>query len=299
MSDTIPTFTSPAAKRFNEKHASNIIAPGIPTAAIESFPGLGCAVGSFEFAEAVFALQRVFGITMDGCMGMQTYKTLLSEFDKVDEADPYIVYGVRRISLPNADYSVVNFDQTGGLDLHQAGYFSDRREPPERMILHWGGFDPFSLHNIMSGSRKVSTHFGIGLDDANQATVYQYLDLKHKAWHAGDFNEGSVGIDICQQPVYKHIGMYQKRGYHVRRGHNTTGRGNKNIISLDPRIADVTNKFVHDLADALGWQLSSPDGHDVVTDAKKYTVLGHHHVSPNKWDIAPWWDTIFGAPALS
>jgi hypothetical protein len=299
MSDTIPTFTSPAAKRFNAKHAARVTEPGIPQAAIESFPGLATDPAGFQFAEAVFELQRIFGITMDGCLGMQTYKTLLCEFDCVEDDAPYVVFGVRRISLPNADYRVVNFDQPGGLDLHAAGYFSDRRAPAERMILHWGGFDPQSLHNIMSGPRKVSTHFGIGLDDANQATVYQYLDLKHKAWHAGEHNEGSVGIDICQQPVYKHIGMYQKRGYHVRRGHNTTGRGNKNVISLDPRISDVTNKFVSDLADALGWQLSSPSGHDVVSDTAPYTVLGHHHVSANKWDIAPWWDTIFGGGALS
>ena len=130
------------------------------------------------------------------------------------------------------------------------------------------------------------------LDQAFRALYFSRSPIPHVRNHP-------VEQWLDHATFYKHIGMYQKRGYHVRRGHNTTGRGNKNVISLDPRISDVTNKFVSDLASALGWQLSSPSGHDVVSDTAPYTVLGHHHVSANKWDIAPWWDTIFGGGALS
>lgn len=298
MSDTIPTFTRKAARKYNGKYAQKTLWPGLPDSAAEAFPGLRSEYGSAEFANAVFDLQRVFDCGEDGCLGPATYAEILRQFDPVDEEDPYIVYGRRRISLGDVDYKVVNYDQSGGYDLHPAGHFSARAKDAESIVLHWGGFNPKSLYNVMSGPRKVSTHFGIGLDDEGQAVVYQYLDVLHKAWHAGVANEGSVGIDICQQPVYKHIGYYQKRGYRVSRGHNPTHRGNKNILSLDPRIAEVTNKFVHDLSSALEIALKSPDSHDVVDDFKQYTLLGHHHISANKWDIACWWTDIFGGTGV-
>ena len=294
MSDTIPTFTLKAARKYNGRHAAKTLWPGLPEETVRAFPGLGADRGSAEFANAVFDLQRVFACGEDGCLGPATYGEILRQYDPIEEEDAYIVYGRRRISLGDVDYKVVNYDQSGGYDLHPAGHFSARSQDAESIIMHWGGFNPKSLYNVMSGPRKVSTHFGIGLDDEGQAVVYQYLDIMHKAWHAGTANEGSVGIDICQQPVYKHIGYYQKRGYQVSRGHNPTQRGNKNILSLDPRIADVTNKFVHDLATALDIVLQSPDTHDVVTNPENYTLLGHHHLSANKWDIACWWSDVFG-----
>jgi hypothetical protein len=299
MSDEIPTFTLKAARKYNGKFADKTTWPGIPEAALRAFPGLTQSTDSREYAEAVFGIQRVFGCLEDGCLGPATYLEILRQYDPVPNDDPYIVFGKRRIVLDNVDYRVINFDQPGGYDLHPAGHFSARIEDVRGIVMHWGGFNPESLYNVMNGPRKVSTHFGIGLDDEGQATVYQYLDVAHKAWHAGSANEGTVGIDICQQPVYKHIGYYQKRGYFVSRGHNPTSRGNKNIMSLDPRIADVTNKFVHDLSVALDIVLTAPSSHDVVSELTDYSLLGHHHISPNKWDIACWWADIFAGTGVN
>lgn len=298
MSETIPTFTLKAARKYNGKYADTTLWPGLPEGALEAFPGLEADCGSAEFANAVFALQRVFNCGEDGCLGPATYAEILRQYEPIADDEPYVVFGRRRISLGNVDYKVVNYDQPGGYDLHPAGHFSSRAEDARAIVMHWGGFDPKSLYNVMSGPRKVSTHFGIGLDDEGQAVVYQYLDIAHKAWHAGAANEGTVGIDICQQPVYKHIGYYQKRGYIVSRGHNTTNRGNKNVLSLDPRIAEVTKNFVHDLSVALDIVLTSPNNHDVVVEPKDYTLLGHHHISANKWDIACWWHEIFAGTGV-
>jgi hypothetical protein len=162
--------------------------------------------------------------------------------------------------------------------------------------MHWGGLNPHNLYNVMNATRPVSTHFGIGLDEGNQPTVYQYLDIKHKAWHAGSENDGSIGIDICQQPVVKHADYYKKAGYRVRTEVNKTGRGNDRVLSLDPRIAAAAAEFVPELARQLGIELRAPSTHNALPEdvLRTYSLIGHHHITLNKWDIACWWSTIFG-----
>lgn len=296
MSDTISTFTNQSAKKYNKRFAGLTTMPGMPKVVQDCYPGINLLPDTFEYAEAVFRIQKDLGIQSDGCLGPATYKAILEEYDPILPTENYVVFGQRRISLggnSGDSYYTLNFDQQDGLDLHPAGHFSSRSISPDTIIMHWGGFNPKSLYNVMSGPRKVSTHFGIGLDDAGQAVVCQYLDLKHKAWHAGADNEGSIGIDICQQPVYKHIGRYQKEGYMVRKLKNPTSRGNVNILSLDPRIASAAKDFVLDLAQSLDLNLRVPDSHNLLHDPKGYTMLGHHHLSGKKWDIACWWSAIF------
>tara|TARA_B100000214_G_scaffold366226_1_gene334921 strand:+ start:3080 stop:4003 length:924 start_codon:yes stop_codon:yes gene_type:complete len=296
MSDTISTFTNQSAKRYNKRFAGITTMPGIPDIIKDAYPGINQLPETFEFAEAVFRIQRDLGLQSDGCLGPATYRAILEEYDPVLPAENYIVFGQRRIALDGLSgksYYTLNFDQADGLDLHPAGHFSSRSIAPDTVIMHWGGFNPKSLYNVMSGPRKVSTHFGIGLDSAGQPYVVQYLDLKHKAWHAGSDNEGSIGIDICQQPVYKHIGRYQKEGYVVKKMKNPTTRGNRNVISLDPRIAQATRDFVLDLANVLDLRLKSPKTHELLDNPRDYTLVGHHHLSGRKWDIACWWNTVF------
>jgi len=50
------------------------------------------------------------------------------------------------------------------------------------------------LHDV----RGLSVHFLLDLD----GTIYQTLDLKERAWHAGEANDRSVGVEIA------HIGAY-------------------------------------------------------------------------------------------
>ena len=282
--------------------------------AVDAYPGLGQPYPSDAFSSAVFKIQRDLGQLEDGKLGRGTWNAILSEYDTICTESDYIVYGGRRLSLPDREtYKVVAFDELEDymniefeirpLDLHSEGHFSKRKGPIDKVIMHWGGLDPAHLHAVMaSPDRAVSTHFGIGIID-DVPVVMQYLDLKHKAWHAGWGNSGSVGIDICQQPSYKWIGHYQKKGYDVKRKDNPTDRGNRKIISLDPRIADATRDFVLDLMDALDLRHSVPSSHGVVDKQDvlngRYSLLGHHHLVGKKWDIACWWEDIFNGTSLS
>jgi len=51
---------------------------------------------------------------------------------------------------------------------------------------------------VLHDFRGLSVHFMLDVD----GTIYQTLDLKERAWHAGSANDRSVGIEIA------HIGAY-------------------------------------------------------------------------------------------
>lgn len=64
----------------------------------------------------------------------------------------------------------------------------------DRVVLHFDACGSSSrcfyiLHDI----RGLSCHFLVDLD----GTVYQTLDLKERAWHAGPANDTSIGIEIA------------------------------------------------------------------------------------------------------
>ena len=140
----------------------------------------------------------------------------------------------------------------------------------------------------------MSSHFLIGLVDG-QPVVYQVLDMGLNAWHGGWVNSHTIGIDVCQSPLRQWSDHYLDNGYTIEALTNDTGRGPKNLITLDPRIADATASFIDDLFEAIGWDVEPPVDHGVYKDTSDFTIFGHHHVNERKYDIAPWWESIFGA----
>ena len=60
---------------------------------------------------------------------------------------------------------------------------------------------------VLQDRRGLSVHFLLDVD----GTLYQTLDLKERAWHAGDANDRSIGIEIA------HIGAYPAPGHEALR----------------------------------------------------------------------------------
>lgn len=58
------------------------------------------------------------------------------------------------------------------------------------------------LHDI----RGLSVHFMLDVD----GTIYQTLDLKERAWHAGTANDRSIGIEIANIGAYKDMETLDK-----------------------------------------------------------------------------------------
>lgn len=307
-SSIVQTRTS--ACTYNKKASVSVGWGGsIPFEAIEAYPKLASDPSSEEFALAVESFQEdAFGAGshVDGKLGRGTWSAILKTFNPVADNDSFWTLNDRRSTISiDRDVRTVNFDQAGGLDLHRFGHFSSRKGVnPNLIVVHWGGLDPHHCYRVFSSpDREVSSHAGIGLSPEGEPTIYQYLDLQHKSWHAGWANSYSVGIDICQQPDLKWKSHYIKKGYDVEEIANPTDRGAKRILSLDPRVALAVREAVRSLCGVLDIPYDFPRNSDGSVDHgvqnKDYLindfsgVIGHHHITSRKWDCACWWDAIF------
>lgn len=314
MSSTVKR-TVKGACGYNAKASKSIwgnalhSVPGL----LEDHPGLRHDPSSVDFSTAVKGLQRQLfgsGASCDGMMGRGTWAQVLKCYDRVDDGANYWVMNDRRVAV-DSNAVIVNYDQEGGLDLHKYGHFSSRGGAKiQHIVVHWGGLDPHHCHRVFSNpDRKVSSHAGIGIDpNDGLPKVYQYLDLNHKAWHAGPANTLSVGIDICQQPGLKWLSHYERNGYRVDVIDNPTDRGPNRVLSLDPTVAEAARAAIKSLCDVLNIPMRSPRGPDGLSETGEVFhgvmgkrelgrfegVIGHHHIVQKKWDCACWWTDIMG-----
>lgn len=69
---------------------------------------------------------------------------------------------------------------------------------------------------VLQDQRGLSVHFMLDID----GTIYQTLDLKERARHAGSANDRSIGIEIAQMGAYPDASMlsqwYERDGQNVR-----------------------------------------------------------------------------------
>lgn len=240
--------------------------------------------GSLDFAKEIQQVQRDLGFAdheCDGKLGYQTYCAIRETFDE------HIIMNGVQIEMPTSEkYVLKSFEEEEGLDLHRYGNFSRRKSPVSAVCLHWGGLDAKHCFSVFSSdSRDVSSHFLIGVENG-ECIVYQVLDLKHKAWHAGKVNDWTIGIDICQQPTLR-----WKEHYKLGTKMNPTSRGEREVLVLDPILAEGANAFIKDLMFALDLPIVMPADHEV-QDVTDCTLFGHHHVSKRKWDVACWWKEL-------
>ena len=276
-------FDLDKAIQFNSKYATM----PLPEQSFDPFPRLMWDRSRPDFSLEVLEVQKHLGFKdfeQDGMLGQQTYMSLCSKFDQISEK--YITYSGRRYKIKAQDYKILCFDQKGGLDLHPSGKFSERWEDPEAVCMHWGGLNAKHCFNVFQ-SRNASSHFLI-----DRGIVYQILDLKHRAWHAGWVNDWTIGIDICQSPRT----AYKKHYGDLNIIKNPSNRGERKILELHEDIISTTKSFLNDLFDTLKIQKTPiqdlDEVHDDENTIKDFTLFPHSSVSKSKWDIAPYWDLV-------
>lgn len=86
--------------------------------------------------------------------------------------------------------------------------FSKRTKKPHMIVTHWDVTkNACSCYKVLERV-GLSSHFVID----NDGTIYQMVDTKYKAWHAGKVNNFSIGIDISNAyyPKKKIVDYYNK-----------------------------------------------------------------------------------------
>ena len=69
----------------------------------------------------------------------------------------------------------------------------------DQFVIHYDGCGTSqTCFNVLHDHRTLSVHFMLDID----GTIYQTLDLKERAWHAGTANDRSVGIEIANMGAY-------------------------------------------------------------------------------------------------
>lgn len=329
--ETVPVdWDVTAAVKYNYRYAESLgWYNKLPSAALDEYlgwehdPVRGTQSEKEIFAIATYQFQQNQGFGLgdtDGKLGPHTWARIESVYAPPSkEGDRHYIYQNRRLtaSEPSVGLKAVPYDDEGGLDLHKWGHFNSRNGlKPRVLVLHWGGIDPNHLHRVFStATRKVSSHGGIGRGD-----FYQFLDMTHSSWHAGYVNKYSIGVDICQQPTTNWLDYYTSRGYDVKTMENPARRpggayvGNRKVLTLDPEIAQATLQLVKDICSLFDIPMRAPRGEDglasegkvwhgvfprEVMDRGHFTgVVGHHHLSSRKWDMACWWGSIFDGTEL-
>jgi hypothetical protein len=230
--------------------------------------------------------------------------------DAVNRPRPYLIDGGERRTVDTGGVTLATWEDALGLDQFATGFGERRGAPVRCIVLHWGGTDPEHCRRALV-SRNLSTHIVIGRATPTcPPRAYQVLDLSRSAWHAGGLvNRWAIGIDIAQSPRIDLLSRTLARGYDVEPMANTTGRGSRECASLDLETAMVTRHVVMGIAKTYGVPLVCPRddrgkaSHKLLSDSVFANgvyrgVLGHHHVSGSKWDIAPWWRSVFGGTVL-
>jgi hypothetical protein len=245
--------------------------------------------------EYVFELQKEVGAKADGVFGPNTHKKARSYYNM-----PIMIHMGK----------IVPIDSPTEINLSAPLYELDdgtknwykRKGNPSTVCVHWGGLNTRHCYNVfnMASGRHVSSHFLLGRNHkTGELEILQCLDTGLTAYHAGKFNNHSIGVDICMHPDAKY---WEKTNKWYPDAYLDLYKGddkrvpNKEIAMIGDELADFSKGFLISLIKAT--QL---DDKPVCTtnevystsEATKFSIVGHHNISAKKWDVIPWAEKLY------
>lgn len=329
-------YNESKAIKLNARFAKSIGWHGkIDPLAVADFPGLARdPLGSHEsqviFAFAVYELQMLIfngdEEDADGILGRGTLGKIDEHYHPIDLSKRFYVHDGERVEAPEHDNicAVVTFLDAGGYDLNSSGKY-ERKGEPTHMFLHWSATTKISsCYNALS-NRNLSTHFGVGLTPDGDPIIHQWLDTVDDGVHSGvgkktkarggiSGNKNTISMDICSTPKLSAKKSLIKRHHRVREIENHSARGERRVLTLDPRIARATFELARDMCHIHSIPFVSPisatemgpvidNFHGLVTKDFYHSnpgVYTHTNTHPDKWDVfEPWWRQIFGGSHAS
>lgn len=258
-------------------------------------------VATAAFALRVAAFQKDGSLTIDGVLGPKTLAALGGGTFTPPAGEFLIVQG-EKLPVP---FPVVTWEEPGGLSFYGRRGWTKRRDPSGKgvnlFVLHWDGCT--SAHQCFQVllERGLSVHLMLDGD----GTVYQALDLAEaRAWHAGNVNERSVGVEI-QNPVRLHRNQWQKPPRPVIAEAGVHGARRQEHLDF----YDIQKQRAAELAEVLCERFSIPRALPTGKDGQVLRVLapsgfrgvcGHYHLSREKPDpglsLWPGLQAVFAPP---
>jgi N-acetyl-anhydromuramyl-L-alanine amidase AmpD len=174
---------------------------------------------------------------------------------------------------------IVLWTEPGGF---RATDFGERRGAVRQVVLHYDAAGTSARCFAVLERRGLSCHFLLDLD----GTVYQTLDVAGRAYHAAEFNDGSVGIEIANLGAYP---TRDKVGAGARRG-RVHGVELWQEEYTDAQY-EALARLVAALCRELDVPLEAPAAKGVLPKAAGWRgILGHYHLTTQKVDPGPAFD---------
>ena len=177
-----------------------------------------CAEFNEELIEKIKEFQREAGIESDGYCGAGTFRRLLSwRAEEIEKSDGDHLYSDHIIChgdpVPIGWDKVVLWSDEKGLKAKEGCYKRvDGKRDINLFVNHWDVCLSSAMCQRVLDQRGISVHFLID----NDGTIYQTLDTTHIAWHAGNANSFSVGVEITNGFYLKHQNKYVRNGFGER-----------------------------------------------------------------------------------
>lgn len=250
-----------------------------------------------ELTEAIKKFQREHDLDDDGLVGPSTYRrifllreTNISKWEKqkISDGEKSIVYDG---NLYKIDWDrVILWDDKDGLKASHMKKNIGKPREPMIFVNHWDVcLSSKSCHKVLQ-KRGLSIHFLID----NDGTIYQTMDIQHTAFHAGNHNSVSIGVEIANAYYPKYQDWYEKNGF----GKRPIWEGTVHGKTLKPHLGfyDVQIEACQALWKAVSIACDIPlrcplqDGkmmesvHPQSVEKKWKGFVHHFHISKNKID---------------
>ena len=267
-----------------------------------------------DFLKKVISFQKKHNLVADGLVGPSTYRIIWTEREaNISNYKPTnrCSTETKNVIVHNSQFydiewdKVILWDEPDGLKA-KVGNYTDYSSKPDRepgmFVNHWDVCLSSESCLKVLNKRGLSVHFLID----NDGTIFQTLDTQHNAWHAGNLNRHSVGVEISNAYYPKYQNWYIRNGFGPRPiSKNAACHGrileehldfypiqiqalkalwkaiNLSIniplqgpTAIDTNVEESTNFFTKTLVDSSA------------SSAKYKGFVSHYHLTPNKIDCA-------------
>lgn len=258
----------------------------------------GCTDFNEDLVEAIKAFQEEMRVDADGMCGPGTFRRIFSEraeaIEKADEDSNYSDHIICHGEAVKIEWDkVVLWTDLKGLKAKEGCYKKVNEKRNIRMFVnHWDVCLSSKMCQKVLDQRGISVHFLID----NDGTIYQTMDTTHIAWHAGNDNNHSVGVEISNGYYLKFQNKYVEAGFGerpVKSGAVVNGKTLEDHTDFYPAQIEALKALTKAIHKGLEIPLETPKNFlgKEYTDTLRKSVkdefrgfVHHYHLTSRKTD---------------